>query len=89
MQRKVSIEIINEQFSVCVDCLMYLANGDAGENCETCNDEIEHEYLKLIRDGMDVFITDDEGSFGSLPCNLCGSHLGGNRFDTTLVEIKS
>ena len=84
-----SIEVVNNKFSVCVDCLMYLANGEIEDDPDNRLADIETEYKKLKDDNYDVFLADDdEGSFSSYPCHLCGSHLGGQRFDTNLVEIK-
>ena len=84
-----SIEVVNDKFAVCVDCLMYLANGEIGDDPDNKLEDIETEYKKLKDDNYDVFLADDdEGSFSTYPCHLCGSHLGGQRFDTNLVDLK-
>jgi len=86
-------KIIDAEFSVCVDCLQYLANGDIGDSLpdeeqSEVYHRIEKEYKELKGDNYDVFLGDDyEGFFSSYPCQLCKSHLGGDRFDTNLVEI--
>ena len=83
------MKTVNDKFEVCTDCLMYLANGEIGEDTDNKLEDIEKEYKKLKDDEYDVFIGDDEeGSFSTFPCHLCGSHLGGQRFDTNLVDLK-
>lgn len=61
----------------CVDCLMLAVNG------EEANAEHTEAYRKGTQGLGDPCMKDDEdeGSFSWSPCQICGSHLGGQRFD--------
>ena len=48
-------------------------------------------FLARYQAGMEGFQilavdTDDEGGFSWSPCDVCGSHLGGDRFKATMCN---
>lgn len=66
------------EVSMCVDCLMVVANGEATSP--------EHSAAMLAgMEGMEEYILviteTGEGHFSWSWCDVCLSHLGGTRFD--------
>lgn len=65
---------------ICVDCLVWLANGDLPEDRPELPQDIEirwpaRERWHLVPAGGE----DDEPHFSWSPCECCGSQLGGDR----------
>ena len=63
----------------CVDCVMYLANGDVPEEPNGWSAEAIERNWK----GYQVVVAGDETTeeyFSWQPCGVCGSRLGGNRY---------
>lgn len=83
------------EYSVCVDCLIYVANGDVPE------DRREQEFLEAIERetegkegasfacGVQPTEDDPDGighkEFSHHPCELCRLHLAGSRHGLTLL----
>jgi hypothetical protein len=71
------------ELSICVDCLMYLANGEATNEH---GDDITHEHAARIdavwqNEPYDITLGgDDEGGFSWTQCDGCHSNLGGDRY---------
>ena len=70
------------EFSVCVDCIHIIANGECGDMDET----LAHadEMYRYSPDTVFIFGGEDLG-FSFAICDGCGSQLGGDRF-TAYVE---
>lgn len=61
----------------CVDCILFLANGDEPEDREGLAEDIAEMWpdYHLVPAGGE----DSEPWFSWSPCEVCGSRLGGNR----------
>ena len=73
--------------SACVDCLLYIANGDLPEHNENLDDDIEKLWPPkrwYICVGDDD--TENNAEFSWAQCDCCGSRLGGSRHE--LVAFK-
>jgi hypothetical protein len=85
------------EYSVCEDCLLITANGEASPDCkdDTLMDyesAVEHEVAgrnAYFCVGVDPTDDDPEGDgydeFSWHACELCGSTLGGSRHGMTLL----
>lgn len=72
----------------CVDCIMWLANGEVPEDNgnDWSADNIEARWK-----GYFVCVAGDENTenhFSHLPCEVCGSPLGGDRYPCNAWEVK-
>ena len=86
-----------DNISVCVDCLMYIANGDIDDGNYLPDSEqsevyhrIDEEYKKLKASGQEVFLDcseDHEDGFSKYPCGHCGAGLGGDRFKANIYQF--
>lgn len=88
------------EYSVCEDCLLYLANGDEPEDSEgdfsqRMADSIERELNGrngTFSPGVRPTVDDPEGygfeEFSYSSCELCMSTLGGSRYGATLLVEK-
>jgi hypothetical protein len=79
-----------DNISVCVDCLMYIANGVIEEDFDNRVESIEEEYKKLKGKGQEVFLDyseDHADGFSWYPCGHCGSSLGGDRFKANIYQL--
>lgn len=65
--------------SVCVDCILYLANGDEPEG-EEAAEVIKRALMWKMAEGITVVACGDELGFSWSACELCGSRLGGGRY---------
>ena len=74
--------------SICTDCHMYSHYGD-----DSFSDYVTPEMASDIRQGFDelgnVHVADhhEEAHFSWSPCDICGSHLGGDRHDVDIIEM--
>lgn len=89
------MKFVKYPFSVCQDCLLYLANGDVPEDRE------ESEFLEAVARekgdkegahfvcGVEPTEDDPEGygeeTFSHHDCDLCRSGLAGSRHGATLL----
>lgn len=69
--------IIINTFTVCTDCLLYIANGETDPSMTA-------EREQAVREGCDrphlsVGDSEDSNEFSWAPCQLCKSPLGGSR----------
>lgn len=66
----------------CVDCLMLLANGETPPEMDENETQSWLELIGHRTEGFTVVPACEEeckGSFSMSPCDVCGSHLGGDR----------
>ena len=71
----------------CVDCLLFAANFEfPPENSLEENKKLENAFISLADQGFSVTCGDGEGSFSGLPCDICNTSLGGDRFQMHLVK---
>ena len=76
---------------VCVDCILWLANGDTDEDGDWSPEDILEEWdgWHLHAGGTCEYCEDSEepceGWFSSSPCDCCGSSLGGSRHHATAL----
>jgi len=74
---------------VCVDCLFMFANGEGAPFPDTWAESVAQLWPSDV--GWHISLGwsesldgDDHGQgFGSNPCNACGSHMAGDRFNAT------
>lgn len=82
------------EYSVCEDCLLLIANGEEGENCDGFH--VEQCMKRELGDrkghwvaGVEPTEDDEEGhgyeEFSGCNCELCNTHLAGSRHGVTLV----
>lgn len=78
------LEILDDEFMVCSDCLMVIANGDYSGLA--IDPSTEDQRTKEINDGLDSIEgyvdcgdSDKDREFSSRPCDCCGSQLAGSR----------
>jgi hypothetical protein len=66
---------------LCVDCAMFHANGEAPEHAGPI-------WFATVFDrlGDAVVAVGDDYGFSWRWCDSCGSTLGGDRFEATLIE---
>ena len=89
-KRTIRKQAENETGEVCVDCLMIIANDDdSGMSAEQA--EASRAGIADWRaEGYTVVANDfEDPSFGSFPCEVCGSRDGGDRFPVTFMKISS
>lgn len=76
------------EYSVCHDCVIYLANN------EIVNEDLTHEvmqgFVQRITKGKGHFsvnsVVTESDNFSWNPCELCLSRLGGSRHTVTLFK---
>jgi hypothetical protein len=73
------------EISACVDCLLFVANGDVPEHDEALPERIRAR----LGDGASRLVCaggDDDGTeFSWSPCECCGSRLGGMRHALAII----
>jgi hypothetical protein len=69
-----------DKISICVDCLMKLANDENPTEPTNC------VPLSAIPDNMDITLGGDEEGFSWSSCDGCDCSLGGDRFTAYLSE---
>ena len=77
--------------SVCVDCLMFLANGDTPQELDEAGTEKWVAEFVRRTEGTHIFLAgpeDCEGWFSWSPCDACGSPLGGDRHPVVFELIE-
>lgn len=85
------VDILDDEFMVCVDCLMVIANGDYSGLA--IDPSTEDQRTKEINDGLDSVEgyvacgdSDKDYDFSSRPCGCCGSHLAGSRHHCVVLS---
>lgn len=82
------------EYSVCEDCLLLIANGDVGENCDA--DHVDKAIRRELGGRKGHFVAgveptedDEEGhgyeEFSSCNCELCNTHLAGSRRGVSML----
>lgn len=75
--------VMSESFSIdiCVDCMLDLANGECGNEDEHgCNERSDWPDWS----GYHIALGDlDDRWFSWSSCDMCNSHLGGDRYEAT------
>lgn len=68
---------------ICVDCLVFVANGDTSGMDEETEARVTGPFAML----SDYWVTsDDEGSFSWSSCDRCGTTLGGVRYGAWVIR---
>ncbi|HYF57063.1 MAG TPA: hypothetical protein VEA41_22625 [Salinarimonas sp.] len=67
----------------CVDCTMYIANGDVPEDREDLPDLVAREWGDRA---PFIVLTDGEEEFSRSGCDCCGSHLAGYRHEFVVLK---
>lgn len=82
------------EWSVCQDCLMYIANDDlTGLSNYLNDDEIEEKKADMDRalhavyedDGGHAVASGDDLGFSRSSCDCCGTHLAGDRYQINIL----
>lgn len=93
--KRPSLTVVDDEFYVCVDCIMVIANGDySGLDYQFGNDEdaIEARIAEIdagIENAGGFICAGDserDESFSSRDCDCCGSRLAGSRYHCVLFE---
>jgi len=90
------VEVIDDNFMVCTDCLMIIANNDATGLDYSMDEEEAAEREQEIREAM-AEIQREEGpiavgdndmdeEFSSSPCACCDTRLAGPRHHCVILE---
>ncbi|WP_445000250.1 hypothetical protein [Halomonas mongoliensis] len=90
-----SLAIIDDDFMVCTDCLMIIANDDASgldyslgeEEAEVREHEILEAIAEIQREEGQIAVGDSgkDDEFSSSPCACCGTRLAGARHHCVLL----
>ncbi|MBS9403675.1 hypothetical protein KG088_08530 [Halomonas sp. TRM85114] len=88
------LEIIDDQFMVCPDCLMIIANDDASGLDDSLSEkeavereqEIREAIAETQREGQ-IAVGDSErdDEFSVSPCACCGTRLAGQRHHCVIL----
>lgn len=75
--------------SVCIDCLMVIANGDTSGIDDVDAWEKAVEGLNATEDGRyNIVPVGEETFFGKGRCDFCGSRLAGDRHDVKFIDTR-
>ena len=85
---------ISGEYSVCVECYMLEATGDASElsyhyperEAATRLQEIESGFKRLTADGGHLATGEDLAEFAKSPCECCGTALAGSRHGLLVIK---
>jgi hypothetical protein len=75
------------ELDACVDCLMWVANGETDPGW---TDADRADFLARIADrwtGYRFAVGDGDGGFSTRRCDLCGTHLAGDRHSIVATEM--
>lgn len=88
-------DIIDDDFMVCTDCLMIIANDDASgldyslgeEEAEARKWEIRGAIAEIQREEEQIAVGDSDRAheFSSSPCACCGTRLAGARHHCVIL----
>ena len=89
------VDIIDDDFMVCTDCLMIIANDDASglgyslgeEEAEARELEIREAIAEIRQDEGQIAVGDSnrDDEFSSSPCACCGTRLAGARHHCVIL----
>jgi len=71
--------------SVCVDCAIFIANGELPDDDAAAAAVVEGVERELPAQWVMACGEDCEGGFAWTPCDCCGSTLGGERHPAALL----
>ena len=79
---------ISHTGSVCIDCVMAIANADTSGIDDVGTWAALVENTDATEDGKYTVVVDCDGEpyFSYWPCDYCGSSLGGDRHAVTFLE---
>ncbi|MGM1051834.1 MAG: hypothetical protein ACQEXO_05505 [Pseudomonadota bacterium] len=90
------VDIIDDAFMVCTDCLMIIANDDASGLDYSLSEEDAAERERVIREAMAeiqreegqivVGESDRDDEFSARPCACCGTRLAGQRHHCVMLS---
>jgi hypothetical protein len=90
-----SLAIIDDDFMVCTDCLMIIANDDASgldyslgeEEAEVREQEIRGAITEIQREEGQIAVgdSDRDDEFSPSPCACCGTRLAGARHHCVIL----
>jgi len=88
-----NVTVIADDLSVCVDCLLFIANCDVSEERPGIADDIAREWpgvadgsVTLVAGGASDTDDSDGQGFSWHACDGCGSTLGGDRHVATALR---
>ena len=75
-----------EKLRACVECILYVANGDVPDDRDALPDEVAEMWPPA--EGWQLCMGDPEqdDEFSWSPCQCCGSHLGGARHEVIALR---
>ena len=89
------VDSIDDDFMVCTDCLMIIANDDASgldyslgeEEAEVREQEIRGAITEIQREEGQIAVgdSDRDDEFSSSPCACCGTRLAGARHHCVIL----
>lgn len=89
------MKVIDDNFLVCTDCIMVIANGDYSElnyyypdNDDADPDKRAEEIDAGIENAGGRIVPGNpeyDKEFSSRPCDCCGSHLAGHRHHCVII----
>ena len=85
---------ISGEYSVCVECYMLEATGDASElsyhyperEAATRLQEIESGFKELTKEGGHLATGENLADFAKSPCECCGTALAGSRHGLFVIK---
>ncbi len=78
-------EILADDCSVCVDCLMVIANDDSRGIEDAAREKVVRAAVYGRKDGGYWTAGNDELGFSWQPCDCCNSPLGGDRHAAAIL----
>ncbi|MGM0925380.1 MAG: hypothetical protein ACQEXC_02920 [Pseudomonadota bacterium] len=89
------VKVIDDDFMVCTDCLMIIANDDASglgyslgeEEAEVREQEIRGAITEIQREEGQIVVgdSDRDDEFSPSPCACCGTRLAGPRHHCVIL----
>ena len=89
------MKILDDNFMVCVDCILAIANGDYSGLDYSLPESEADRRMEEIEQGIDAaggydgYIVpgdaEKEEEFSSSDCDCCGSHLAGSRHHCVIL----
>src|SRR5690554_8017223 len=89
------VDSIDDDFMVCTDCLMIIANDDASgldyalgeEEAEAREHEIRGAIAEIQREEGRITVgdSDRDDEFSAIPCACCGTRLAGARHHCVIL----
>jgi hypothetical protein len=76
-----------QELQVCPDCIYVSANGAPDYDGYADSGHAERYAQGLAEWGDEPFSTSEETHFSWQPCDFCGDRLGGDRYESSLMQL--